>query len=293
MGDKSKRRLDDIVIIVTVGLSFISAIVFAVMMSDGKFFPPTLLAILLGISISALTYRFLGGTDGTKFSVGLLGLGGSAALLLGTTWFVGDRLKSEFKIYDEFKSYVEEIKRLEKQLTMREKRQEESDLKISTLEEKIRNVPSMQNEFNLAYVKNLKPGDVLVTSLKHMVRSGESPFNDTLKNMQARIAVVGNIGDRLKYNICRDTYQRIYQDLPSDTHLRFSRSKGADSEPVSETLDRDGFIDDDVCTSSTRQFDAQIGCSVAMRLFADKVVSCAETGILRGATITLSALPST
>lgn len=292
MDDNIKRHLDDIVIIVTVALSFLAAIIFAVMMSRGQFFPPTLLAMLLGISVSALTYRFLGGTDGTKFSVGLLGLGGSAALLLGTTWFVGDRLKNEFNIYDDSKSYLNEIDRLKNDVSARDARLVETDKKLELAEEKLRKMPSVQTDLNLEFVKKLEPGNELVAALKRMVRTGEPPFVETLKSMSARIAVVGTIGDRSTYNICRDTYENLYDELPPNSYVRISRSKGADGEPVSETLDRAGFIDRDICTSTSRQFDVQIGCAVAIRLFGDKIRSCAETASLRGASITLSALPN-
>lgn len=292
MDENIKKHLDDIVIIVTVALSFLAAIIFAVMMSHGQFFPPTLLAMLLGISISALTYRFLGGTDGTKFSIGLLGLGGSAALLLGTTWFVGDRLKSEFKIYDDYKSYRNEIDRLKADILERDTRLAETDAKLAVMDEKLRKMPAAQIELSLDYIKKLNPSDDLVGAIRRMVKTGEHPFPETLKTMPARIAIVGTIGDKSVYNICRDTYSKLYEKVDANSFIRISRSKGEDGEPVSEAVDRAGFIDDDICTSSKRQFDVQIGCATALRLFADKVLNCAQTASLRGAPITLSALPN-
>jgi hypothetical protein len=287
-----RKYLDDIVIILTVALSFVAAIIFSVMMSRGQFFPPTLLAMLLGVSVSALTYRFLGGTDGTKFSVGLLGLGGSAALLLGITLLVGERLKSEFKIYDDSRAYLNEIKALGAGIATRDSQLADAAKEISALEDKIRKLPQTRIELNLDYIKKLNPGDDLIATLKRMVRTGEYPFVDTLKRMPARVAVVGTIGDRATYNICRNTYDDLYRNSDPNSFMRISRSKGEDGEPVSELLDRAGFIDEDICTSSKRQFDVQIGCAAAMRLFSDKVKSCAETASLRGEAITLSALPN-
>lgn len=292
MDPEIKKHLDDIVIIVTVALSFLAAIIFAVMMSRGQFFPPTLLAMLLGISVSALTYRFLGGTDGTKFSIGLLGLGGSAALLLGTTWFVGDRLKAEFKIYDDSTSYRNEIAKLTNAVSERDDRVTRHENTIAVLEGKLQKFPAAQTEVSLSAIKKMKPNDELIGAIRRMYKAREYPFVETLKSQPARIAVVGTIGERALYNICRDTHSKLYDGGFSNSWVMVSRSLGANGELASETLDRAGFIGEDICTNAQRQFDIQIGCGTAQKLFADKVTSCAETVGLRGNMLTISALPS-
>ena len=47
--------------------------------------------------------------------MGVLKLGGSAALLLGTTWFVGDRLGHEINLFSSMDEYRTQIADFEKQ----------------------------------------------------------------------------------------------------------------------------------------------------------------------------------
>src|SRR4051794_32070501 len=111
------KLTEDLVITIAVaaGLAIALALTVAAVVWELGF-SPTLTATFLAIAIAALTYRFLGGVGGTEFSVGLLKLGGSAALLVGLIWFVGDRLREEQRLYTNSSGYREQIDNLTGQL---------------------------------------------------------------------------------------------------------------------------------------------------------------------------------
>jgi hypothetical protein len=51
-------------------------------------FPSIMISIFLSAGITAVVYRFLGGTQGATFVVGALKLGGTAAVLIGVAWWI-------------------------------------------------------------------------------------------------------------------------------------------------------------------------------------------------------------
>lgn len=57
--------------------------------------PAMLVSILLATGIAALAYRFLGGVEGTTFTVGTLKLTGALAALAGIAWLINHGLLSQ------------------------------------------------------------------------------------------------------------------------------------------------------------------------------------------------------
>lgn len=168
---------------------------------------------------------------------------------------------------------------------------EQEQATVDKLRRQITGMPTAQIELSVAELKKLKPQDDFVGAVRRMVRAGDYPFVDTLNSIETKIAVVASIGDRQLYNICRSKFQELYGEDAPNTHVRISRSAGADGEPERDKLDRAGFIDDDICSKDDRQFDMQIGCGTAMKLFSDKqLASCDDTTKLRGASVTISSL---
>jgi len=280
------KLIDDIVICVTVVLCLGIALFLAVQLVDGgSEYPPTLISTFLGISIAALTYRFLGGTGGTEFSVGLLKLGGSAALLLGTAWFVGDRLRDEIRLYSSMNTYREQIGTLE---TERRAREGELD----TLRRQVANAPAARGALTLAEIRKLKPDDPFVRDLRTLVEGEEGPFRRTIRDLVVKISVIATDPVRPEFRICGNTLDALNEgtDVPSRQAL-LSRTL-EDGSPVSVRADRLGKIDADVCADADRQFDVQINCPVALTIFRDTIASCAEGGALRGRKATLGALAS-
>jgi hypothetical protein len=288
------KLLDDIVICVTVVLSLLIALFLAVALVQYKFgYPPTLITLFLGIAIAALTYRFLGGAEGTQFSVGLLKLGGSAALLLGTTFLVGSAIDKELDILNNSEAYRARIGALQKQLN--DSRAENNNLagQVNDLNGRLSSAGSSQVAYTLEQLKKLTPNDPLVRNIKALVAAKEPPFGDTLRSLALRVAVVQIPGDAAQYNICRDTFARLYEgEQAPNTNIILARSVGNDGEPVSLRLDRRGYIGEDVCSRADRNFDVQIGCSTANALFADMISNCAGVEAIRSQQVQVSALPS-
>jgi len=92
--EKNKFSTTEMVVIISiiaVGL-ILSILTYTLKLSV----PPILVAVFMGIAVSAIVYRFLGGiSPETAFSVGALKLGGSMAALIGCAWFINVELESQ------------------------------------------------------------------------------------------------------------------------------------------------------------------------------------------------------
>ena len=60
--------------------------------------PAIIIATFLGMGISSLVYRFLGGLNQTAFQIGTLKLSGSIAALIGSIWFLNMQLADQINI---------------------------------------------------------------------------------------------------------------------------------------------------------------------------------------------------
>jgi hypothetical protein len=288
------KFLDDIVICLTVALSLIIALFLAYSLVErGANYPPTLITIFLGICVAALTYRFLGGTGGNEFSIGALKLCGSAALLLGTTYFVGERIRSEQNIFENFSDYRQQIKTLKDEAQSNLTEITAKNMNIARLEKKVRDFPSTVAVLSIDEIKKLSPNDPLIQGIKQLVSAQDGPFRQTIRDLQLRVAIVAMPNDEHLYSICSESFTKLYEGVTiPNTNLLASRSVGQDANSVSQILGRRGKIADNVCAIPTRDFDVQIGCATAMKLFADKITNCGDGGKLRGEVITIGALPS-
>ena len=286
------KWLNDIVICVTVVLSLALALFFAYSLVERHAgYPPTLISVFLGLCVAALTYRFLGGTDGTEFSVGLLKLGGSAALLIGTTWFLSERIKAELNILATSAGYRQQIEQLTSDLAERGTEVAKRDAQIQVLQAQIDKMPQQAVAANIALIRKMAPNDPLVTAIRRMVDAQEKPFSQTLRDMSARVALVAMPGDAALYNICPAAFEELYRGFDANTNILFSRSVGDDGDNVSMALDRRGRIGNDICDNPARDFDVQIGCGAAKKLFPETVKSCADGPKIRGMKVTIGALP--
>lgn len=277
------RLLDDIVIIVAVALGLLISLLLSwLLVQQGAAYPPTLISAFLGIAVAALTYRFLGGTTGTEFSVGVLKLGGSAALLLGTTWFVGDRLREEIRLYSSMDTYRNEITALQTGLDARE-------AELKRLRDSITGAPTTR-ALTLAEIRKLKPDHPLIRDLRRLVEGQEGPFRQTMRDLVVKVSVVAMGSSSPQFTICGDTLDSLNEgiDVPA-TQVLLSRTL-TNGTPISIRADRAGRISADFCAGEERTFDIQISCPAAEALFADLISGCAEASQLRGRTVTLGAL---
>jgi hypothetical protein len=286
------KLLNDVIICVTIGLSLILALFFSVSLVERHLdYPPTLISVFLGLSVAALTYRFLGGVDGTEFRVGVLKLGGSAALLIGTTWFLSERIKDELNILTSSAGYRTRIAQLATEVADRGKEVAARDQTIRQLRVTIEQMPDQAAAASIEQIRKMTPDDPRIKAIRQMVASHEPPFGETIRDMTARVAMVPMPNDGAFYNICPATYAALYKDVDPNSKILVSRSIGADGDNVSIILERNGRIGNDVCEKPSRDFEMQIGCATALKLFPDIMTSCGDGAKIRGQSLTVGALP--
>lgn len=218
------KLIDDIVICVTVALCLLIGLFLAYSITErGLDYPPTLVTLFLGISVAALTYRFLGGTSGTEFSVGLLKVGGSAALLLGITFLVGNALRSEMDMFENDQGYRDEIDRMRKESAGRLEQINQKEGEISRLTQELAASRSSRVTYNIDQIKKLSPEDEFARSIKRMVDGQEGPFRATIRDIEARVALVAMPGDANLYNIAKTRSVKYMKAVASLTRIFFSR----------------------------------------------------------------------
>lgn len=284
------RLIEDIVICVTIALGLTISFYFLyATVVHGTEYPPSAIGAFFGLAIAALTYRFLGGTQTTEVSFGLLKLTGSAALLLGSTFVLGSWIAKERKLFADSANYREEIISLNKELAATNIDIAQKNKRILQLQRDLRNAPGARGQYTLDEIKQLEPGDSFVRDLRQMVLGKQGPFREVIREMQVTVAVVGIPGE--VYNICQKKYDELYQGVSvPDTRLRIARSVGAQANEEFSIAQRRGFIGSDICNSSPRDFEIQISCPIAEKLFSDVITSCAEGQKVRGMTVTVGAL---
>lgn len=94
---KTIKRLsaEDIVIVVSIVMSLLLAPLLSILwfLDNPITVPPPIISIFLGIAVSALLYRFLGGVHDASFTVGALKVTGTAAILIFVAWWSNGELK--------------------------------------------------------------------------------------------------------------------------------------------------------------------------------------------------------
>lgn len=285
------KMLEDSVLIAAIVLGLIIALYlsYALVVLDNHY-PPTLIATFLAVGVAALIYRFMGGLIGTEFKLGLLTLGGSAAFFVGIIWFVGDRLRDEIGLYAKDQPYLDQIAGLQRErdqfATLN--KQLQSQLKGQHTGVGGHTCPPAQ--CTIANVRKLQPNDPFVQGIKRLVDGQEPPFTPTLREMSVRVAIVAGLGSTPAFNICSDVLDKLNEGVEApDPTVQFSHSLD-DGSTASIMAKRSGKIGDDVCSNKQRGFDVQINCPIAMKLFADKISSCAEGAALRGTKVSIGSL---
>jgi hypothetical protein len=287
------KLLEDVVLSIAIALGLLIGLYLSyALVVQGEHYPPTLIAVFLAIGVAALIYRFMGGLAGATFQAGLMKLGGSAAFFAAMIWFVGDRLKDEVNLYAKAQPYLDRIKDLEgerdqAQANYASEHKRFEDLR-KTKTEGGGNCPAAQ--CTIANVKKLQPNDPFVVGVRRLVVGQVFPFVPTLREVAVHITVVAGLGSDPAFNICRKKLEELNKgvDAPK-TEVQFSRSL-EDGSKASVTAERSGTIGDDVCLRGNRDFDVQINCPVALKLFADRLSSCAQAASVRGATVSIGSL---
>lgn len=93
---KQALSAEDIVIIIAIVITLLLAPALTVLwyLKEPILVPPPIIAIFLGIAVSSILYRFLGGIHNASFTFGALKVTGSAAILIFVAWWSNEELKT-------------------------------------------------------------------------------------------------------------------------------------------------------------------------------------------------------
>ena len=267
VGNAARWLRDDLVLI---GFASFCLLVSLYLRLWGGAIEPTFISIFVGVGVAAITYRYLGGTEGAQFSIAALKLGGSAALLLAVTWWVGSAMTKERGLLDI------DARALRAQRDATEVKQAlERDIESKTAQ-----ISQLNLEVNASdkrfveRVANLDGDNRLVTELREALRNPSGAGSSLARKRQVRIMNSGSVGGKKSFWICRDTYQGFYPDQSRAGDTLRMMAVGIDGQPIELLVKYSGEIDRDVCSSNGRQFDMQVSCDASEALFPDLVTGC-------------------
>lgn len=136
----------------------------------------------------------------------------------------------------------------------------------------------------------MKPDDPFVQSVKRLVDGDEPPFSPVLKELVVRVAVVAGTTSGPSFSICQKMLDSLNDGVEAPrTDVQLKRTLD-DASPAIVKAERAGKIGQDVCLNEQRDFDVQIDCQAALKLFPDRIASCAEGARVRGQKITIGSL---
>jgi len=298
-----KLKIEDVVICLALLMSFSTTLLMAIANESwGTHFPSSLIAFFAAVCVAALIYRFLGGSEGSEFRMGVLKVTGSAGILFGATWLLGDRIREESALYrteSEYRPALEAKQAIVTRLTDANVALED---KAQRLEARVAELSAAHSGYTVEQIRRMKADDGFVSTIRRMVANEDEPFRQTLREVPARVTLNDAMTNMNVYRICIDTQETLFRDLETQKdRLRIRRNSGDGDTRVADVV-RGGTITPDasVCpTSGPRTFDIQITCADAVTLFPDRIELCAglkpvyQSGVstIRGERVTLGALP--
>jgi len=298
-----KLKIEDIVICLALMLSFSTTLLMSIANESwGTHFPSSLIAFFAAVCVAALLYRFLGGSEGSEFRMGVLKVTGSGAILLGATWFLGDRIRAETAIYRTEAEYRPALEAKQAAVTRLTETNLALDEKVQRLETRVAELSAGHSGYTIEQIRRMQPDDAFVSAIRRMVANEDMPFRLTLREMPVRVTLNDAMTDANVYRICVDTQEALFRDLETQKdRLRIRRNTGDGDTHVVDVV-RGGTITGDaaVCPASgPRTFDIQITCADAATLFPDRIARCSglkpvyqpNVTTIRGERVTLGALP--
>ncbi len=298
-----KLTIEDLVICLALLLGFSTSLMLAIANESwGTHFPSSLIAFFASVSIAALIYRFLGGSGEAQFRMGVLQVTGSAAVMLGATWLLGDRIQMETALFRTDAEYRPQLDSKQAALADAQERNRKLLEQVHDLTERVSDLGTDKAKYSIDQVRRMRSDDPFVTGLRRMVVNEDAPFRQTLADLSARVTLNDAMTDSNVYRICTDTQAKLFDGLDTQNdRLRMRRNYG-DGETRIVDMVRGGTIDPDaqVCGAGPgKTFDIQITCADATKLFPDRITRCNglkpvyQPGYnsIRGERVTLGALP--
>ena len=254
---------DDLVLWIVMAFCLLIPVVLGVLAALTKVpYPPMLISMLLGISTAALTYRYLGGASDATFSMGLLKVTGSAALLLGTAWLSNNYLE---------KQMLPDTLKLPDVIAERDKARldaQEKENKIAALNIELGKLHIEQGDSLVSRVSQLTPESDEAKGILGLQHQRKGPFASVKRAVNVRVTPAGGPQGAF-FNACMD------MNFDSGDTVRFSRLIGEapDTKVLTSNAKRGGFISSLQCDKG-RSFDVQLSCEVGIKLFPDKIQLC-------------------
>lgn len=263
---------DDVVLWLVLIFCFITPVVLASLWAfSGRFYPPMLLAVLLGIGVAALTYRYLGGTSGSEFSVGVLKVAGSAALLLGTTYITNQGFSSQMDADNSANKLMQVRKDRDRAIHDINSLQK----KLDSATEQLEKTANQSVEESIFYAEKLSPTSVLGSKLVEMSRKRQGPFSAVQKFLTINVTATDATKDEGSFNACSDL-------ALAGEDVRLTVEVGDEAVPV--LAKQSGIIESIICNRSGRRFDLQVSCKAGLKLFPEQILGCGEKGQVKWAT---------
>ena len=260
---------DDNVIIIVIVICLVTPVGLVIWWTTNDFnFPPMIVAILLGISTAALTYRYLGGTDGAGLSVGALKLFGSGAMLLGTTLvtnsYLADQMNPDTKPL--------RLSELRRQAAEKSESIERLNKENRELKEKIAEKVRTDEDALLDRVRNIQPGSDIGRRIQEIFKQEQGPFAEVKRKLKLRTTIADKPRDVDSFFACDRANLR-------NERARFSSIRKIGGDAALETVEAtyQGKIASAQCDDSTFLFDVQLSCAAGAKLFPDKISGCNST----------------
>lgn len=226
-----------------------------------KYFPPMLISVLLGISVAALTYRYLGGTSGAQFSVGALKVAGSAALVFGMTYLTNEKLSLQMSKDNPPNSYQQAMQ----ELSVNKREYEDLQSEFESLKKE-------KESSILDKVKTIDPASETADELIEMYKNREGPFSTLKRMIDVKVTVI---------NIPTNTFNACSELKLANENVQFVKTDpNTDGEILKAGASQAGIIEESVCKKKNRRFDIQISCEDGKKLFPEEISGCSnETGV--------------
>jgi len=278
---------DDVVLWITLVFCLLTPVVLVCVWAyTGVYFPPMILSVLLGIAVAALTYRYLGGTQGSEFSVGALKVAGSAALLIGTAYFTNQGLSEQMDSNNSVIRLVEsrdEVKKLTAKALSDENnyisetnkltfliQQRESE--ITLLKEKNKIANDKKAIISIGEIEKLSPKSTLGIQIIELANKGKGPFLETKEvKKEVRVTISGNVNKKGKFFACSSL------GLVNEK-VRFSKINSDSLGEYTTEVSQGGLINTTYCGNPKRKFEIQLNCEDGKTLFPNHISKCLKNG---------------
>jgi hypothetical protein len=243
----------------------------------GHFYsPPIVVAFFLALSASALTYRFLGGSDGATFKLGPLQLTGTAAVFIGTLWFVNAQLATQMDVDNSPAKYQQArvvLSNLKAKVEELEADANSAKAKINVLTRENERLRSSADLGSINAIAGLGPDDDFAQKLIAMAKRHEGPWRSVSKERKVTVSVAGYLtGARAA--ACEDLQFRGQKVQIVSLLLQDGENIRSESPVSPESWER---ISAEFCGTG-RQFDVQVSCAIASKLFTNRVLACRSDG---------------